>query len=576
MAATIFYDGECPFCNKYTALLRLRDAVGPVELVDVRRHPNIALNLQRAGFDLDKGMVLETDGKRYHGADAMNRIALLSNERGPFNWINARFFGKPWLARALYPVLRAGRGATLFALGHERIGKNPAAELSAFAVFAHAFGMYAFADSLYQFFAGYSVPQTWAFGALGLYLLVRPRSPRIFCLLSALMLAQEIAKAPVQSNHALLVTFALLAIAVAGVYVWLRGRSWLAFMEAFSPVGRLLLLTMYFFGVFHKINTGFLNPDVSCAVDLWKAMPSPLSSLDGLWWRQSMIYGTLLGEAIMLVGLLFHRTRYVAVMLGIAFHSMLALSGYGFYLAFSTLTIALHLLFLSPGAATRITTARTWRLLQSRLHTRGGLIGIAAWAAGLIALTDLGQFTSVALLWLPWSVWLICLVGRHGRERRGESTVGPAIWSRSMALNLISASFVLNGFLPFLGLKNAQAMAMFANLTYQEGRSNHLLWPGPQWFGYMRDVVEPVGATKQIILQVGNERFMPYYALLDFLERNEAQQVSFIRGATLYENQNTVTLADDIHANLHPRWVRKWFHFRSFNSSESEACERGH
>jgi hypothetical protein len=386
-----------------------------------------------------------------------------------------------------------------------------------------------------------------------------------------------IAKAPVNSNHAILAAFTLLSMTAAGAYVWLRGRSWVAFMAAFSPIGRMLLLTMYFFGVFHKINTGFLNPDVSCAVELWKAMPSPLPQIDSLWWRQSMIYGTLVGESVMLVGLLFHKTRYVAVMLGIAFHSMLALSGYGFYLAFSTLTIALHLLFLSPGAATRITHAHTWRLLQVRLHSRAGVAGCISWAAAMIALAELGQFTSVALLWLPWATWLICLVGRHGRERLEESTVGPSIWSRSVALNLISGAFVLNGFLPFLGLKNAQAMNMFANLTYQDGRSNHLLLPSPQPFKYLQDVVEPAEASKALLqAQVGNERFVPYYAVLDLLERSPNQSISFVRGGIAYENQSAVTLARDINAELHPRWVRKWFHFRAFNGADVQTCERGY
>ncbi|MFT5932039.1 MAG: putative DCC family thiol-disulfide oxidoreductase YuxK, partial [Hyphomonas sp.] len=38
----IVYDGDCPFCSEYVKLLRLRDAIGPVSLVNAREdHPAV-------------------------------------------------------------------------------------------------------------------------------------------------------------------------------------------------------------------------------------------------------------------------------------------------------------------------------------------------------------------------------------------------------------------------------------------------------------------------------------------------------------------------------------------------------
>ena len=34
--AWIIYDGQCPFCSRYVRLVRLRDSLGQVELVDAR------------------------------------------------------------------------------------------------------------------------------------------------------------------------------------------------------------------------------------------------------------------------------------------------------------------------------------------------------------------------------------------------------------------------------------------------------------------------------------------------------------------------------------------------------------
>jgi len=575
MPATIYYDGDCPFCTKYVGLVRLRDAVGPVALVDVRTDAEARRRMQDAGLDLDQGMVLEHEGQRFWGADAVHHIALLSTASGAFNAFSAAVLGQRTLSRLLYPLLRSGRNAALFLLGRQRLAKNGDAELSAFAIFAHAFGVYAFADMLYAIHAPVIPLISLLFGGLGLYLLARPRSPRVFALLVGCMLVGAIGKMPLQSNHAMLVTFSLGAMVAAALYVWLRGGSWVRFMAAFAPIGRCLLLTMYFFGVFHKINTGFLNPEVSCAVELWKAMPGPLPLFDPAWWRLTMIYGTLVGEAAILLGLLFHRTRHAAVMLGIAFHSMLALSGYGFYLAFSTLTIALHLLFIAPGAAQRITSARSWRLLQANAHTLAGLVVLILWAAALVVLADRGQFTTIALLWLPWPLWLIGLVARHGRERIGETTVGPPIWSRTWALNLLSIAFFANCFMPFLGLKNAQAMNMFANITYEAGRSNHLLLPGPGPFGYLGDVVELKAVDgRPFAFSAREGRYMTYYALLDRLDREPQKTLSFVRNGALLENQTPVTLAANMR-ELHPRWFRKWFHFRNFNAHDVQTCERG-
>src|SRR5690606_25765599 len=38
---TIVYDGDCPFCTSYIRLLRIRDAAGPVRLVNAREDHDV-------------------------------------------------------------------------------------------------------------------------------------------------------------------------------------------------------------------------------------------------------------------------------------------------------------------------------------------------------------------------------------------------------------------------------------------------------------------------------------------------------------------------------------------------------
>jgi predicted DCC family thiol-disulfide oxidoreductase YuxK len=110
---TIVYDGDCPFCSRYVALVRLREAVGQVVLTNARDGGPLVDELRRRGYDLDEGMVLVHAGEIHHGAECMNRLALMSTPSTAFNRLHAAIFRHPRLAAVLYPVLRAGRNAVL-------------------------------------------------------------------------------------------------------------------------------------------------------------------------------------------------------------------------------------------------------------------------------------------------------------------------------------------------------------------------------------------------------------------------------------------------------------------------------
>ena len=123
--AYLLYDGECPFCAAYVRYARLREAAGPVALIDAREGGEEARRARRLGYDLDEGMLLHLNGVDHHGADCLNRLALLSTRSGAFNRLNAWAFRRPSVARLAYPVLRAGRGAALRLLGRSPIGPPP-------------------------------------------------------------------------------------------------------------------------------------------------------------------------------------------------------------------------------------------------------------------------------------------------------------------------------------------------------------------------------------------------------------------------------------------------------------------
>lgn len=117
----LLYDGECPFCSSYVQMVQLRKAVGPVEMLNMRENPDLAARYKAEGYDLDQGMLLHLDGQVFWGADCINRLAMLSSQSDLFNRLNAAVFRHPSLSAVLYPIMRAGRNATLALLGRTKV-----------------------------------------------------------------------------------------------------------------------------------------------------------------------------------------------------------------------------------------------------------------------------------------------------------------------------------------------------------------------------------------------------------------------------------------------------------------------
>jgi predicted DCC family thiol-disulfide oxidoreductase YuxK len=122
-AGILYYDGDCPFCRSYVRYLRVKDAVGVLHLVNIRDqkfHQNEVLR----NFDFNEGMLLELGGAYYHGSACIHVLALLSSRSTLFNRINAFVFRSQKRAQWIYPILRAGRNAALWALGRGKISRH--------------------------------------------------------------------------------------------------------------------------------------------------------------------------------------------------------------------------------------------------------------------------------------------------------------------------------------------------------------------------------------------------------------------------------------------------------------------
>jgi len=117
----LVYDEQCPMCDAYCRMVRLRESVGTLKLVDARAGGALMDEITRRGLDIDQGMVLVVDDVMYYGADAICALSLMSSGSGLFNRLNHWVFRSRTRSRVLYPLLRATRNLVLKALRRSRI-----------------------------------------------------------------------------------------------------------------------------------------------------------------------------------------------------------------------------------------------------------------------------------------------------------------------------------------------------------------------------------------------------------------------------------------------------------------------
>jgi predicted DCC family thiol-disulfide oxidoreductase YuxK len=117
----LVYDKECPACHAYCQVVRIRESVGDLRIVDAREDSEVLREITGNGFDIDQGMVLKMGDKLYYGSDAIHALALISSRSGVFNRMNHWIFKSPTASRWLYPVLRFFRNLLLKLLGKSKI-----------------------------------------------------------------------------------------------------------------------------------------------------------------------------------------------------------------------------------------------------------------------------------------------------------------------------------------------------------------------------------------------------------------------------------------------------------------------
>ncbi len=299
---------------------------------------------------------------------------------------------------------------------------------------------------------------------------------------------------PYVADHLVMELFLNLSIVASFCYLAIAQKtldvSTSKIFELFSPVGRWLLIIMYFFGTFHKINPGFMTLESSCAVPFVAGFPLPGALLAQEWVQWAAIYGTLVAELVAMLLLLSARTKYVGMLLGMSFHFVIGISEFGTMAHFSAFAMALHTLFLPSRFGGRVAAmafvpqfmknADTFRIFTIALI-------VVQIAFGLhLGFTRQGYL--VNSLYAVFGLTLLYLVFSHGQMRSDDAPY--RLKSSLIVLNIIPVWFFLHCMSPYIGLGTGGTTAMFSGLRTEGGISNHFIIRKPiRLFSYQDDIV---------------------------------------------------------------------------------------
>lgn len=419
---------------------------------------------------------------------------------------------------------------------------------------------------------------SWVLLVSSLALALRPNS--VLCL-AALAGAQAVFTAFAANqpwNHGLFM--ALMNVAILASIARCLFERWPldheVLVETFASVLRLSLVLVYLCTFFHKLNTDFLNADVSCTRTLLEWLNRSYRILPLHRWTVVLgIWSTLFIELAVPLLLCFRRTVKIGLALGAAFH--LFLSQFGGLHGFAAMLFAVYYLFL-PREFTAGVAARLSALLEGVPALRR--VGLPIVASAMIAVGWLLGRLGVSPIYrglLFWDLWLVGVVGAFRREfvRLWRMPAAFSLRPRWAPLWVIPVVVGLNGVLPYVGLKTETSWAMYSNLR-TEMHPNHLVVPASaKVFGYQDDLVEILGTSLPALRPyVGSDTRLTFFELRRLCSETRGDfSVSYRR----HGEDHALAVVDGVPSDpdacrAHPWLVGKLLRFRPVDAGAHARC----
>lgn len=403
------------------------------------------------------------------------------------------------------------------------------------------------------------------------WLLLKPSSAGRLALVAASQLTVALVFAPFISNHWLFTAFVNAGIVASWAALAIRERSvhveGPALYRMFAPTARWMVVVLYFYVVFHKLNADFFSLETSCGTDFYAHHLQRFPFLpEADWVSWSVIWGTVLVEAAIPILFVFRKTRHWGVMLGMAFHGMIAFNPKNPFYNFSSMLYAAYTLFLPPDFQKRLST-------KTRRVTR---IGVAATVAALaLTMFDPEAFDGPLYVWAPYALSVMVVVFIALGPRLGDAPQSPRelFAFRRWWLAILPLVLFANGFMPYLGLKTETSFAMYSNLRTERGESNHFLVGKWTEFtdDYQYDFVKIVESNNPVLQKMADlDLLVPWFELRRIGSELQDTSVTYVRdGETVVVDR---TGDDPELSKKIPLWKQKLLYFRPIDDAPHQTC----
>ncbi len=279
--------------------------------------------------------------------------------------------------------------------------------------------------------------------------------------------------------------------------------------DLFRPLLITAINIVYLMAVFNKLNTDFFDINyspVTRLLNFYYEAPHLLFIPDLLpraeWVYQFGMIATLVIESAIALMLWIRPTRLLGILLGVSFHMILSIRLYPSMAEFPTLLFAAYILALPDTTIPMLRelwgkiTRNTWFKSGFRSALMAG-----AWFFFLLPMVfqwpqqqDNLLITQNEVWSYSWMVYLAfyftILFYLIKRTRGGLNEPADIRWiqPRNAIVYIFPLLILLNGFTPYMGLKNKGSWNMYSHLHTEASYNNHLFMPNIRIFPFMNEV----------------------------------------------------------------------------------------
>ncbi len=231
---------------------------------------------------------------------------------------------------------------------------------------------------------------------------------------------------------------------------------------------RVSLITIYFFSGFHKLNTDFFNPCVSCVNAINERLINNLTGLNiKLPFQFSYLFQclTIFIEMILPFGLLWHKSRKITAISLLFFHFLLSIVCYADFSGLATFLIIGSIINFDEN------TNNNKYISAIRIYIFFTIFAVIVNAICLQSGFTLYKryFYQGILFNIGW-LYFIFIFFKNYKEKRSYFN-----YKHFFFLFILVLIISLWSMKTYIGLGNSGNLTMFSNLLTEENRSNHLI-----------------------------------------------------------------------------------------------------